>query len=472
MASAGCYAFRNNHGGAQTAFEPPRRVSPVDVALPAGYQIEAVAQGLNFPTGVTFDREGHVYVVEAGYSYGEVWATPRLLRIQPGRASDVIASGGRNGPWTGVAFHQGAFYVSEGGELEGGRILRVAADGAVQPVVQNLPSQGDHHTDAITSGPDGWLYFGQGTASNSGVVGEDNAEFGWLKRNPQLHDIPGQDILLSGQNFASKDVLKAKPGKKDVVVTGGFSAFGTSTSEGQRIKGRVPCNGSVMRIRPEGGPVELVAWGLRNPFGLAFAPDGQLYATENGYDDRGSRPVWGAADALWAIRPGLWYGWPDFSAGVALTNDVFRPPGKAQPRFLLEIHPNDPPQPVARFGVHAAATGFDFSRQAAFAPVGDAFVALFGDESPFTGKLLHPVGFKVVRVNVQTGAIEDFAVNRGSRGGPASQLGGAGLERPIAVRFDPAGTALYVVDFGVLNHPKKRAVPHPGTGVLWRITRQ
>ena len=30
-----------------------------------------------------------------------------------------------NGPWTGMSYHQGAFYVSEGGEIEGGRILRV-----------------------------------------------------------------------------------------------------------------------------------------------------------------------------------------------------------------------------------------------------------------------------------------------------------------------------------------------------------
>jgi hypothetical protein len=44
------------------------------------------------------------------------------------------------------------------------------------------------------------------------------------------------------------------------------------------------------------------------------------------------------------------------------------------------------------------------------------------------------------------------------------------MERPVAVRFDPAGTALYVVDFGVMTiggSPR----PQLGTGVLWRITR-
>jgi len=41
----------------------------------------------------------------------------------------------------------------------------------------------------------------------------------------------------------------------------------------------------------EGGEPEVVAWGLRNPFGVAFAPDGTLYVTENGYDDRGYEPA-------------------------------------------------------------------------------------------------------------------------------------------------------------------------------------
>lgn len=50
--------------------------------------------------------------------------------------------------------------------------------------------------------------------------------------------------------------------------------------------------------------------------------------------------------------------------------------------------------------------------------------------------MLRPVGFKIVPVNVQTDRIEEFAVNRGYTNGPASRIGGGGLERPIAARFD------------------------------------
>jgi hypothetical protein len=38
--------------------------------------------GLTFPSGITFDDQGRVYVIETGYSYGEVWAVPRLLRVE------------------------------------------------------------------------------------------------------------------------------------------------------------------------------------------------------------------------------------------------------------------------------------------------------------------------------------------------------------------------------------------------------
>jgi len=212
-----------------------------DIAVPAGYRIEPVATALTFPAGVAFDDIGQVYVVEAGYSYGETWTTPRLLRIAPDRPPSVIAPGGRNGPWNGVTFHQGAFYVAEGGELEGGRILRIDLHGSVTPLVEGLPSLGDHHTDGPVIGPDGFLYFGQGTAANSAVVGEDNAKFGWLARHPSFHDIPCKDITLAGHNFESSNPLQQDASAR--MTTGGFVAFGTPTSSGQVIRGRCPAMG-------------------------------------------------------------------------------------------------------------------------------------------------------------------------------------------------------------------------------------
>jgi hypothetical protein len=125
----GCYAVRPSDGGGMTAFEPPRRFEPADVALPEGYRMELVAEGLTFPTDVTFDDGGGVYVTEAGYSYGEMFLTPRLVKIESAGRPVEVARGDDNGPWTGATWRDGAFYIAEGGELRGGRILRIDPGG-------------------------------------------------------------------------------------------------------------------------------------------------------------------------------------------------------------------------------------------------------------------------------------------------------------------------------------------------------
>jgi glucose/arabinose dehydrogenase len=435
-----------------------------DVAVPSGYTIEAVATGLTFPTGVAFDDEGRVHVVEAGYSYGEVVTTPRLLRIEADGSTTVVAAG-ENPPWNGVAYADGSFFVA-GGTLEAGRLLAIDADGTITTILDGLPSLGDHHTNGPAVGDDGWLYFGQGTATNSGVVGVDNADFGWLHRYPEFHDVPCADVVLTGENYRTPDARVEGGGR---VTTGAFVPFGTPTTAGQVVAGALPCNGAVMRVRSDGSDLELVAWGFRNPFGLAFGPDGDLYVTDNMYDRRGSRPVFGAGDLLWRVEPGAWYGWPDYY-GDRMLGDDHRPPGVSAPARLLAEHPGTPPAPLARLGVHSSSNGLDVSTSEAFGYVGEAFVAQFGDLAPTVGKVLGPVGYKVVRVDPETGVIHDFASNFAEAGGPASRLGTGGLERPVDVAFDPEGDALYVVDFGVMtvdDGPEPRA----GTGVLWRIER-
>ena len=38
--------------------------------------------------------------------------------------------------------------------------------------------------------------------TNTGIVGLDAYEMGWLKRLPHAHDLPGYDISLTGVNVA------------------------------------------------------------------------------------------------------------------------------------------------------------------------------------------------------------------------------------------------------------------------------
>lgn len=464
----GCTKFRG-HYGTKSYDKVERPVQPADIVLPEGYKIEVVSTGLNFPTGITFDEQGNAYVIEAGYSYGEIYTKPRLLKIDNNTGQPTeLAQGGKNGPWTAVDYHKGNFYVSEGGTAEGGKILKITPSGEITKLIGDLPGYGDHHTDGVTVGPDGYIYFGQGTATNSAVVGKDNADFGWLKRKKDFHDIPCEDIILAGENYETENVLSED---KEKVLTGAFVPYGTKTTKGQVIKGALPCNGAIMRMPLEGGPLELVAWGFRNPFGLAFSPQGKLYVTDNGYDTRGSRPVFGAGDLLWSVKDKAWHGWPDFSGEDSLSGEHFKA-RSIQPKSLLLKKPNAPPKPAAIFGVHSSANGFDFSRNSSFGNVGDAFVAQFGDMAPNVGNVYAPVGFKVVRVDVKTGEILDFAVNKGLTNGPASHQKSGGLERPVDAKFNPDGSALYIVDFGVLEMPEGGPAPKQFTGTIWKITKK
>lgn len=458
-----CYSTRASKGGGQTKATAIRKTDAADIVLPPGYRIEVFAEGLNFPTAMTFDEKGHPYVIESGYSYGEVWAQPRLLRIDEGKPVPV-ATGEKNGPWTGIASYAGQFYVSEGGQMNGGKILKISPEGKITAIAEGLPGMGDHHTN----GPvikDNYIYFGVGTVTNSGVVGPDNAAYGWLKRHPDLHDIPCGDIILSGTNFESENPLS---GNTEKAVTGPYQPFNTSVKENDRIKGTVPCSGAILRIPLAGGKPELVAWGLRNPYALALDQQERLFATENGADDRGSRPLWGCGDVLWEIKSGAWYGWPDYAEGKPVS--YFKAPGGPELHPLLKEHPGPVPKPVAVLAVHSSSNGLDFSRSNDFGFTGEAFIAQFGDMAPEVGKVLQPVGFKVVRVDTESGIVETFAVNKGRKNGPASRQGNGGLERPISVKFSPDGKSLYIVDFGILKMVDGATIPQPNTGVIWKVS--
>ena len=111
-----CFQLRRSHGGGQLSYKPEHRpVNPADVLLPEGYSIEVIAEGLTFPTAVVEDDEEQLYVIEAGYAYGEVFLPPKLLRVEIDGSTSVVAEGSKNGPWTGITYHEGNFYVAEGG---------------------------------------------------------------------------------------------------------------------------------------------------------------------------------------------------------------------------------------------------------------------------------------------------------------------------------------------------------------------
>src|SRR5579863_10298861 len=301
-------------------------------------RLELVAEGFSFPTSLTFDETGTAYVAESGLPFGGAPMGGRIWRIASNNSRTLLADKLRH-PVNGLTYHNGDLYISEGGHP--GRISRLDFDGEQTTILDNLPGPGNYHTNMVTFGPDGKLYFSQGAMTNTGIVGLDAYELGWLRRLPHAHDIPGYDITLAGVSVETINPLSQEKAAR--IRTGAFAPFGTTTKVGQHIPAQLPCTSSVMRCNPDGSDLELVAWGLRNAFGLGFLPDGRLLAVDQGADDRGSRPVGNVPDMLFEVRQGAWYGWPDFIDGDPITDARYLPLRGPAPVFALSNHHELPP---------------------------------------------------------------------------------------------------------------------------------
>jgi outer membrane receptor protein involved in Fe transport len=200
----------------------------------------------------------------------------------------------------------------------------------------------------------------------------------------------------------------------------------------------------------------------------ALIADKQLWATFHGVDVRGSRNPFNDPDYLVRVEQGAWYGWPDFYDGEPVTAARFNAPAKAKPTFLWKEHP-PLAKPFATFTSHAAVSGLTFSPGGEFGFGGDAFLAEYGTFAPVTtGVNVLPAGFRVVRLDMKTREVHDFATN--DLPGPAYLNQQNGFNRPVDVLFGP-DRSLYVVDWGASTLNDTGLILVPGTGVVWRIYR-
>ncbi len=445
----------------------PRKHNPRDILLPEGYAAEVVATGLNAPVHCTFDPDGNCYVAECGH---KIDSPPRIVKVDVNTGEQQVYYEVPEDRWvlsgalTGVTWYNGYLYV-----MNTDTLLRIRPGGVVEELLTGLPGVGDHQANYPVIGPDGKLYYGQGCATNAGVVGADDYAFEWLPKYPDFHDYPAQDLILTGENFDYQNVLKDVT---ETVQSGAYSPFGVPTQAGQVIPASDRPTGAIMRCNPDGSELEVFASGLRNPYGLAFDAEGRLYCTEHGMDERGQRYITEDPDDFYMLEQGRWYGWPDYASGVRLDDPRWGEGGRNRQPLIANPPEIDPPKPLVEFGVHVAANGVDICKDPAFGFEGQAFVACFGDLAPITTLkyAVTPMGFKVVRVDIANRQYNDFAVNR--IGGPASKLPHSGFERPSHCQFGPDG-ALYVVDYGEIEiAPEKGGIRmQKGTGTLWRIRR-
>ena len=395
--------------------------------------------------------------------------------------------------------------------------------GAVTPFITGLPT-GDHPTEQLAF-KDGYIYWSQGSTTNSGVVGLDNGGGG----NQQ--DIPCQDIVLSSNVFDSGG------GKK----TSGYSAFGVQRP-GATVKAFDSalhpgvCDGAILRARLD-DPVNTIkpfSWGYRNPYAIRFAPanhalKGGLLAGEDGGDERGARPTNNYPDMLQLAQLNAdgtpdYHGWPDRFGFLESTQAMFNPVGgpgddlcvpdpKNKPslctqasldlilsedipvKAVLARAPQQITSPLAIEAPDSSFTGIDFVPDSfARGPVGRgaALYILEGDfgfsasnsappfplkcgSGPTPETACNEIGHEVKLINFSKEGplelkIQRFAKNKS--GDQAFLIGEHGFNRPTGLRFGPDGCA-WIADYGAVrdfgqSDPATKFIT-PGDGPLVQI---
>src|SRR5205823_10468626 len=279
---------------------------PPSIVLPPGFTASVFVSGLNFPTGIAFRGDSQnfqVFVLESGHGLGGSRCneqgdlavggtfsstnpfTPDILvfnrngTLIRGPLGKPTSSGGGfqpAGPAIDIAFVNGfsggRLFATDsnqsthgGGQNNSSRIVTVnPMTGQVTPFITDLPT-GDHPTEQLAF-KGGWIYWSQGSTTNSGVVGRDNGG------GTNQSDIPCQDITLSNNLFDSGGG----------VMTSGYSPFGVD-QRGKTIPaffnsftGQVRqgiCDGAILRAQLNNpNSVQAFSWGYRNPYAIRFPP--------------------------------------------------------------------------------------------------------------------------------------------------------------------------------------------------------
>jgi glucose/arabinose dehydrogenase len=180
---------------------------------------------------------------------------------------------------------------------------------------------------------------------------------------------------LPGQGHWTRDIVFSPDDAFMFVSVGSYS---NAMENGEDETARA----AVIVFRPDGTPIGLYAWGLRNPVALAVSPaTGAVWATVNERDGMGDHLV---PDFVTALQPGRFYGWPWFYLGV-----------NPDPRHLYADPAQFPPiaMPDVLLQAHTASLGAAFYTGGQFPPEyrGSLFVAAHG-----SWNRSEPLGAKVI----------------------------------------------------------------------------
>ncbi|HEX5732236.1 MAG TPA: PQQ-dependent sugar dehydrogenase [Blastocatellia bacterium] len=249
------------------SFSPRTNAQLRQVIIAPGFEFNVFASTANVPdfavsafagpTAMAFDSRGRLFVATLS---GRILIL--LDNDDDGRLDQIKTYASGITQPLGIEFRaDGDLFVTSNRFGGAGRIMRLRdLDGddvaeEISTIVDGLPSEGDHQTDRLKFGPDGLLYFGQGSSTDNGVPKEN--------RPPE-------------RQF----------------------------------------NATILRIDINNPAITQYASGLRNPFGMAFHPEnGELFSTDGGsgevcqIGDCGGEDLAPPEEINWVVASGN-YGFP------------------------------------------------------------------------------------------------------------------------------------------------------------------
>lgn len=283
-----------------------------------------------------------------------VWKTDRAsFRIEK------VIEGGMSTPWSVDWLPDGRMLLTNRNGS-----LWIIKDGVKTGVVENLPpsvEQGQGGLSDVRVHPDyaknGWIYLSVADPAKNGKGAMTKilrGKLDWKGENAEwtseetIYEAPQDTYSGAGIHFGAKIAFD---GKGHVVFSVGergtnMGAQSTSTPYGKIM--RLNEDGTLPKDNPvEGNP--MWSYGHRNPQGLAFDAQGNLWDTEHG--PRGG-------DEFNLIVKGGNYGWPVVAFSINYNDTPFVTPWPTQDQNMV--------QPVLRWLPSIAASGLTLVKGAAF----------------------------------------------------------------------------------------------------------
>jgi glucose/arabinose dehydrogenase len=384
------------------------------ITLPAGFCAVVVADQVGAPRHLAVAPNGDLFVAMAGRR-GAAGGILALRDTSGDGKSDVQQTIGSEGG-TGIALGKSALYFGTASTVYryAMRAGSLAPLGAPDVIVKDLPT-GGHSAKNLALAPDGrTLFVNIGSASNSCQVAD------------RSNESPGKDPCPELASRAG--VWRFDATKPDQTQAGG-SRFAT---------------------------------GIRNAVGLAFAPSGELYATQHGRDQLGQnwpklftleQSAEKPSEEFFRLSEGVDYGWPYCYHDAELGHRVLAPEYGGDGKNLERC--KDKKEPLVAFPAHWAPDGLTFYRGTQFPARyrGGAFIAFHGS---WNRAPLPQAGYRVAFVPFKdgkpVGTYETFADGFWHQDG-----GGGPQHRPVGVAVGPDGS-LYITD--------------DAAGRIWRVMYQ